>query len=434
MIFLRYDFRMFDSFLAQILAIFLLFISGARIFFLKEPKIDSAAVVSPFALAVCAISYFIWGFSAQLLAVSALSVLFFLTNVRSIFRVASGLLVDHYSVVFIISTVVELLLLILVAVFVVYFRPVRYAPGDFSVKKETFGLNGTFANGFRISDDYRDVFRKRSAGTLSVYSPVEKIEWISTEESIFNLPKDAVVEQDAVARPVEATEIAEENPTEVSTNPTSEFPEESLAEVSADSVSESEEKSGVSAKSAPIILFVGTSAAPVSSYEPYLILLAQRGFTVLAADFYPIDGGVFGDFRNSLKIRRFALMDLFLRNEELYSALRPILASHVLKGYEALSRLALVNFREKDGSQRKIFYVTDSLSSDEVFSFSDKFSDSVSGSFQLDTIPEFKTPGFGFPEQTDLILARHFGMKRDGEFFIPRYLSTKTVQKVVSGS
>ena len=116
--------------------------------------------------------------------------------------------------------------------------------------------------------------------------------------------------------------------------------------------------------------------------------------------------------------------------EENFEKLRKEIVGFSIKGYEALSRIAIVNFRKEDGSQRKIYYLTDGLDTESVFSFSDKFKSNVVGTMQMESVEEYKTSRFGFVEQTDVFLASKLGLKRDGEFFIPRYMAFKTVQRI----
>lgn len=380
---------MFDSFLAQILVLFLLYISALRIFFLRIPRIDAAAVVSPFAFMVAVVSFFIWGFSVQLAALMALSFVFFLTNFRAILRLSSELYVDHYSVPFVIATVVELAALIALSVFVVQFRPVRYGVSDFAVQKEERDLAGSFANGFLFDDEISEKVSGKVSGRVFVYRPTEKIEWISSKDSIFNKPSE-----NSAGNSVAAEDFSSDQ--------------------------------------APLVLFVGSPYASVLEYEPYLMMLAQEGLTVLAADFFPTDMTLFSDYRNSRLFRRHELLRMKFEEEENFKKMQAEIDGFTKRGYEALSRIAIVNFRKEDGSQRKIYYLTDGLDTESVFSFSDKFSENVAGMLQLETIPEYKTSTFGFPEQTDVLLASKLGLKRDGEFFIPRYMAFKTVQKIGS--
>ena len=382
---------MFDSFLAQILVLFLLYISAARIFFLREPRVDVAAVVCPFAFLISLSSFFIWGFSFQNLLLTLLSFLFLLTNFRALIRVISDLLIDHYSLPFLIATLIEILMLIAVTAVVVLFSPVRCIPKDFSVQRDERDLTGNFSNGFFFDDEIAEKVRGKVSGKVYIYTPTEKIEWISSEDSIFN-------------KPAEKTEP------------------ETATQKSADFASEN----------APIILFVGTPYASVANYEPYLIMLSQKGLTVIAADFFSSDMSIFSDFRNSPLLRRTELLRMKFDEEENFKKIQGEIDEFTKRGYEALSRIALVNFRKEDGTKRKIYYVTDGLDTDAIFSFSDKFADNVAGVFQLESVEEYKTSKFGFPEQTDIFLAKSFGLKRDSEFFIPRYLAFKTVQKIAN--
>lgn len=384
-----YDFVMFDSFLAQILVLFLLYISALRIFFLRAPRIDAAAVVSPLAFMVSVISFFIWGFSIPNLALLVLSLLFFLTNARAIMRLSAQLYVDHYSIPFIIATLVELAALVAVTLFIVRYRPVRCVPSDFSVEKEVRAVSGNFANGFVFDDEVSEKVRGKISGYVTVYRPTERIEWISSDDSILNKPADGAV---AVENSVKTEDFSSDK--------------------------------------APVALFVGTPFAPVAQYEPYFVMLAQKGLTVLAADFFPSDMTLFPDRRNSRLFRRSELLRMRFEEEENFEKLRKEIVGFSIKGYEALSRIAIVNFRKEDGSQRKIYYLTDGLDTESVFSFSDKFKSNVVGTMQMESVEEYKTSRFGFVEQTDVFLASKLGLKRDGEFFIPRYMAFKTVQRI----
>ena len=66
----------------------------------------------------------------------------------------------------------------------------------------------------------------------------------------------------------------------------------------------------VSAQKNTVVLFVGDVLAETMNYEPYLILLARAGYTVLAADLYGED---FSDFRNLKPFRRFFLLANFFK-------------------------------------------------------------------------------------------------------------------------
>ena len=54
----------------------------------------------------------------------------------------------------------------------------------------------------------------------------------------------------------------------------------------------------------------------------------------------------------------------------------------------------------------------------------------VIGTFALDSVPEFKTPGYGCVEQTDPFLAYILGAKKDTELTAPKLLALKTKHEI----
>lgn len=408
---------MFDLFLGQCLVLLLLFISGVRVFFIKNPKIDAATVVSPFSFIVSLLVIAIWGFSYISLALCCLSFVVFVTNLRAIFRLSAELFVDHYSAVFIVASVIETVLTLVLAAAVLYFRPVRCVPKDFGVDKTVLSVNGNAASGFRVDSgilpetlegadfskvaELSDFSRVKEfflghsvSGTVTIYSPTEKVEWISSDDSLLN-GIDFFIGPHDVVEPFESND------------------DEPAVEA-------------LSAAEAPLLIFVGSALAETFCYEPYFVFLAQKGFTVITADFFAPDMRLFNDRRDSRMFRRFSVVRAMLEGGEEFERIKGEMAAFTQKGYEALSSLVL----EKYGNERKVFYITDGLSSEQIFAFSDKFPGSVEGMLQMEFIPEYKNVGLGFIEQTDILLAHRLGIARDGEFFIPRYLSFKTVQQL----
>ena len=54
----------------------------------------------------------------------------------------------------------------------------------------------------------------------------------------------------------------------------------------------------------------------------------------------------------------------------------------------------------------------------------------VSGALALDSVSEYRTPGFGCIEQTDPLLASFFGVERDRDLRVPRSLVSETVRRI----
>jgi len=82
------------------------------------------------------------------------------------------------------------------------------------------------------------------------------------------------------------------------------------------------------------------------------------------------------------------------------------------------------------GKDRKLFLVSDGMADDACRDSAKRYPGRVIGFFMLDSIPEYKTNGFGCIEQTDPFMAYLYGLKRDDTCFIPRYLVLKTEKAV----
>ncbi len=175
-----------------------------------------------------------------------------------------------------------------------------------------------------------------------------------------------------------------------------------------------------------VVLFVGTAKAPVLMYEPYLILLSKLGYRVVGADFYSKDAGIFNSYADSPSMRRiFALGNMFLEPKE-FEKYEKIQMDLLPREYSALADFVL----KKYGKESNIFFVTDGIDYDSILNVLDKFSENGKGFFSLNRIDEYKTSGFGFVEQNDLILAKYFKIQRDSSLFIPRYAAGKTAAEI----
>lgn len=332
---------MFDSFLSQMLVIFLLFICCIRIFFTKNSKIDSATVLAPLAFVISIFNIFLWNVNFPNIFLLFLSLFVFLSNIRSLFRLSARVFVDRYSVLFVIFTIFELLLIVFAGIFTFINRPVKLEPQKFNVTKVKTILNEDFTKNFNIHSKIN--FFKLSSRIIYTYSP------------------------------------------------------------------EAEET-----KDLPVVLFCGTDIAEVQDYEPYFLLLASKGCTILAADFYGTQGTENSELYNSRFLRKF----LAVKNKTAVQDKE--------KSYIELTRIAQKIY----GYEQKFFFVFDATDFETINKITENAGNQNDGFFCLNSIPEFKTSSLGFVEQTDIPLARSLGFERDSSLFIPRYLAVKTFEEI----
>ncbi|MBQ4378807.1 MAG: hypothetical protein II821_06390 [Treponema sp.] len=362
---------MFDCFLAQMLVLVLIFFCSARIFFLKNERIDSFAVFSPAALIISVLNFFCFDFSVPSVAVFLVALLVFFTNFRSILRLYAGLIVDHYGVVFIIFSIISLLLTLALGTLLVVLRPVKYSPSDFEIIRTQKTLTGTTQN-LRIRESF--LKGERFSGNLYIYEPIVK---------------------DDINR-----EIYAEN---------------------------------------PVLIFSPGLRATVKNYEPYLMILAQKGFKVMAADFYTkdlyllskdSDSALSKYIIESKTFKRFTVLCNDIANHEKIAALIEEEKPFATKKYSALTKLALEIF----GDDTKCFYIVDGVDFESIYTVIDQFNtepySNAKGFFSMNRVEEYKTSGYGFIEQTDVPLARLMGIERENKFFIPRYVANKTIEEI----
>lgn len=193
-----------------------------------------------------------------------------------------------------------------------------------------------------------------------------------------------------------------------------------------------------------LILFVPDVEAECLQYEPYFILLARKGYTVLAADLYDYDFKNFSDFSGTKFLRRFLLVlkEFYARDSSLFREQRNIGArahrfySVYERTYKALAKIAHDDFPEKD-----IYIISDSSAffpKKKIESiFAGIFTSSESGSraapdvLNLQKIPAYTTPGLGFIAQTSPLFSYIvLGKPRDKTCFEPSYCVTLTEQRI----
>ncbi len=338
--FLYYKY-MFDSFLSQMLVIFLLFICCIRIFFTKNSKIDSATVLAPLAFVISIFNILLWNVNLPNIFLFFLSLFVFLSNIRALFRLSARVFVDRYSALFVIFTIFELLLIVFAGILTFINRPVKLEPQKFNVKKEKTILNNDFFKNFNIHS--KTNFFRLSSKIIYTYSP------------------------------------------------------------------EDEEK-----KDLPVVLFCGTDIAEVQDYEPYFLLLASKGCTILAGDFYESKDSESSEIFNSRFLRK------FLSNKNKTKS------PDKEKTYIELTRIAQKFY----GYEQKFFFVFDATDFEAINKITENAGSQNGGFFCLNSILEFKTSSLGFVEQTNIPLARSLGLERDSSLFIPRYLAGKTFEEI----
>ncbi|MCR5725051.1 MAG: hypothetical protein K6G80_08205 [Treponema sp.] len=353
---------MYDFFLAQLLILGTNCIGALRFLFTKKARIDPLSLLAPLALIMALLALHIWGAEPSIIITLIITILVFFTNVRALFRLSAQLYVDHYSILFITFSVLEIIASLLTACLLTIYRPVKYKPADFSVTKTAQYLTGTLASGCHIRT--RLLEPTKITGTLYTYRP------------------------------------------------------EDSAETPAESASH--------AAARPIVLLMPKPTATAVHYEPYCMLLAQKGYTVMCADFYAGAASLYNSHADNKLLRRPYSVYLSLLHGDRFANLQDSQIQYNLRCYAALAKLAL----EEYGNEAPLFFAIDAIGIDQLNSLVAQFEQNVIGFFALNRIQEYRTSGYGFVEQSDPFTAAFLKAERDPSFFIPRYVAGKTDEAI----
>lgn len=335
--------------LSQLLVLLLCGISSARIFFSKDSETDPVATVPAFALVTALLNIAAFGSGPFELANLLISFLTFCVNFRALLRFNARLIVDHFSIPFVLGSIINLILTALLLAATLYFCPAKADLKKFKVKETSYSYYGNFSQGFKQIDKF-----------FSLNSVIVK---------------------------------------------------------------KYEQKSPKS-EGERLILFVPNECTSISDYEPFFVKLARDGFTVYAAEFYSSDVHYFNDWRDLKPFRRQFMRYAKLFNQKLYKKAVAHKTQNIIDQYEALS--SMLNIK----SGTFTFAISDTGLEDKGEALHSVNPQTVYGNFDLSEIPSYPTPGWGPVQQTDPLIAKKFGLKKDRKLYMSSHIATVAEEKI----
>jgi len=171
-----------------------------------------------------------------------------------------------------------------------------------------------------------------------------------------------------------------------------------------------------------VVLFMPDRRGDVQSYKPYLKLLAQNGCTVYTADFFVPDCKYLHNSLDNKMFRRFFMIVESTRNNQKFNSQREFYTYNMTLEGEAL----IASAREKYGPQCKFFIATDLMGETASEDLQKKYPDLITGIFKMSSVPEYITAGYGCVDQTDPLLAKYLGARKDSDMMIARLTANRT--------
>ena len=190
---------------------------------------------------------------------------------------------------------------------------------------------------------------------------------------------------------------------------------------------DSDEKSEKKNEIVPTVIFVPKCSAQAVHYEPYFLMLAQKGCRVLSAEYNAFDRELFDlPLLNSRFFRRFYTLWLWFKDRKEFNRTIEKDTAYALKTYRELAKIALNRY----GKDTQILFAVEEIGIDALNELTSAFAENSLGFYALNRLPEYTTTNFGFLAQTDVLLAYTMGISRDNSFFIPRYVAAKTMESI----
>ena len=178
------------------------------------------------------------------------------------------------------------------------------------------------------------------------------------------------------------------------------------------------------------IIVMADKSATAAEYMPLMLNFAGKGFKVFSGEFYARDmkwchsGADFKFFRRSMLFHD-RLFDL-----KQFEMQKQFFTFNIEKEFGAMLKLVKDETLRDDGTFEPVYLVGDWMSGIALPEFKADNADSVSGYALLTDFEEYQTPGFGFIQSTDPLLAYKMGLEKDLNFTAARTIAEKIEKQI----
>lgn len=178
------------------------------------------------------------------------------------------------------------------------------------------------------------------------------------------------------------------------------------------------------------IIVMADKSATAAEYMPLMLNFAGKGFKVFSGEFYARDmkwchsGADFKFFRRSMLFHD-RLFDL-----KQFEMQKQFFTFNIEKEFGAMLKLVKDKTLRDDGTFEPVYLVGDWMSGIALPEFKADNADSVSGYALLTDFEEYQTPGFGFIQSTDPLLAYKMGLGKDLNFTAARTIAEKIEKQI----
>ena len=170
-------------------------------------------------------------------------------------------------------------------------------------------------------------------------------------------------------------------------------------------------KSDSEKKDNRIFILLPDKRGDTENYFPFLVYLAKEDFTAVSFDFYTKDLKLLHTFEDSRIFRKLGMNFRSFLNNQKFKSQREFYTFNYSRELDAITKICL----NKYGQDTTFFIITDEMGITAAQDYAAENPALISGLFNLSTVDEYKTPGYGFIQQTNPLLAKLLGFNRDKE-------------------
>lgn len=178
------------------------------------------------------------------------------------------------------------------------------------------------------------------------------------------------------------------------------------------------------------VIFISDKRGDVYNYKPFLQNLAAKGYKVYTADFFADDCRWLHNIFDKKVSRRFVMVIESILNNFYFMSQREFYTYNSM-----LECQTIYDYVNSNQENAKFFLISDVMANTAISDFQKTHRESVKGIFNLDSIPEYTTPGYGCIAYSDPLLNYVLGnnsSKRAEELGIIVEAAHEKIQSVIS--
>lgn len=181
----------------------------------------------------------------------------------------------------------------------------------------------------------------------------------------------------------------------------------------------------------PVILFFPDKRAETYHYVPYILKLAENGYTVISSDINVKDSRWLHNPLDSRPFRRFGMIIASLSNPFKFNSQTEFYTYN--SSLECNALFDILDQKYGDKPEQKYILASDFMANTAISDFQKSHQNKIAGLFYMDELSatgDYQTPGYGFVAYTDPLLATILKVERDKTGYSPNLCAKKTVETI----